>query len=196
LQAVNYSRGGKKVIWILVVVAALILLILVVQFNGLIALRQLVRNAWADVDVYLKRRAELIPNLVKAVKAYASHERSVLEAVTEARTTVSALKGPSADRAAAEGVLGTGMVRVLAIAEAYPELKASENFIDLQKQLSEAERHIASARQYYNAVVRDYNTKIEAFPSNIVATMGGFKPAEFFEVETPLERGAPSVTTE
>jgi LemA protein len=181
-------------VWLLVVVGALILFILIIQFNGLIALRQLVRNAWADVDVYLKRRAELIPNLVQAVKAYASHEKTVLEAVVEARSTAAALKGPTPDRAVAENALGNGLVRVLAIAEAYPQLKASENFIDLQKQLSEAERFIASARQYYNACVRDYNTKIEAFPSNVVASLGAFKPAEFFELDTVLERNAPGVS--
>ena len=181
-------------LWLLIAAAA-ILVILIAQYNALVGLRQLVKNAWADVDVYLKRRAELIPNLVTAVKAYAAHERTVLEAVTEARSTAQALQGPTKDRAAAENAVGTGLVHVLAIAEAYPELKASANFIDLQQQLSEAERHIASARQYYNACVRDYNTKIEAFPSNIVATMGAFKPAEFFEIETPSERVAPKVST-
>lgn len=182
-----------SLVWLLLLLGAGAVLWLIVQFNALIRLRQLVKNAWADVDVYLKRRAELIPNLVAAVKAYARHEQTVLEAVTEARAHALGLRGPTMDRAEAESALGAGLVRVLAIAEAYPELKASENFADLQRQLSETERHIASARQYYNACVRDYNTKIEAFPSNVVAMFGGFRHAQYFELEDGEQREAPKV---
>ncbi len=183
------------VLWPFVVIGAAILLIAILQFNSLVGLRQLVRNSWADVDVFLKRRAELVPNLVEAVKAYAAHERTVLEAVVEARARAATLAGSPARRAEAEGELAHGLVQVLAVAENYPELKASANFADLQRQLGEAERHIADARQYYNACVRDFNTKIESFPSNVVAAMGAFRQAEFFEAESPAEREAPVVRT-
>lgn len=167
--------------------------VLVVSYNQLVGLRQLVRNSWADVDVYLKRRAELIPNLVTAVKAYATHEQALLTSIAEARAQATALQGPSRERISAEGTLAAGVLRIVALAEAYPDLKASGNFQDLQKELSETERLIASARQYYNAVVRDYNIKIEAFPSNVVAGVGGFKQAEFFEVSSVGERSVPGV---
>jgi LemA protein len=145
------------------------------------------------VDVYLRRRADLIPNLVEAVKAYASHEKTVLEAVTEARAGAAILTNSPNERAAAEQRVGNSLVRVLAIAEDYPELKASTNFLDLQRELSETETKLASARQYYNACVRDYNVKIESFPSSLAATLGGFKHAEFFELTDPSEAEAPKV---
>lgn len=186
---------SSAALWILILVLAASVVLLIFQFNALIRLRQMVKNGWADVDVYLKRRAELIPNLVTAVKAYASHEKTVLEAVTEARSRVASVSDSPVVRADAESKLGTSLINVLAIAENYPELKASANFIDLQQQLSESERHIASARQYYNACVRDYNTKIELFPSNVVATIGGFRQAEYFELDSLSERDAPKVET-
>lgn len=187
--------NGAAVGPFLIVLIALVVLALVVMiaaYNGLVSLRQHVKGAWSDVDVNLKRRSELIPNLVEAVKAYASHEQRVLMAVTEARAHAAVATASLGHRAEAEQHLGQSLFRVLAVAENYPELKASANFSDLQKELSETERVIASARQYYNACVRDFNTKIEAFPSNIVASIGSFKQAEFFEVDTPSERNVPA----
>lgn len=181
------------IVWILVFIAAAVLGFWIASYNGLVKLRQLLRNSWADVDVYLKRRAELIPNLVTAVKAYASHEETVLSALAEARARATALPGPTLEHAAAETAVATGLVRVMMVAENYPDLKASGNFLELQKELADTERLIASARQYYNAVVRDFNTKIEAFPSSLVAGMMGLKHAEFFETESADERLAPSV---
>lgn len=180
-------------LYALAALAAIVFVAAIVTYNGLVRIRQMVRAAWSDVDVYLKRRAELIPNLVTAVKAYASHEQSVLTAVAEARAEAVKLSGPTAEHAEAESRLAGRLVNVLALAEAYPELKANENFAQLQKELSETERHIASARQYYNACVRDLNVKIEAFPSNILASIGGFKREEFFEIEEAAEREAPPV---
>jgi len=179
-------------LWIIALVIGVPVVTLIAQYNGLVRLRQLVKNSWADVDVYLKRRAELIPNLVESVKAYAKHEQTVLTAVTEARGRAAAARASLADRGEAESALGSSLVNVLMIAENYPELKASANFEDLQKQLADTEKSIASARQYYNACVRDFNSKIETFPSNIVAGMGAFQQAEFFMVDEASEREAPA----
>lgn len=187
-------QGSSSLVWVLVVVGAVVVFFFIAQYNGLVKLRQMVRNAWSDVDVYLKRRAELIPNLVTAVKAYASHEQAVLEALADARSRAAVMTGPTQDHALAESEVASGLVRVLAVAENYPDLKASGNFLDLQKEITETERLIASARQYYNACVRDFNTKIESFPSTIVAGMMGLKSAEFFETEGAAERMAPSVS--
>ncbi len=178
-----------------VVIAGLLLIWAIVLYNRLIAMRHLMRNAWADVDVYLKRRAELIPNVVASVKGYATHEQSLLESLAEARTQAMAYQGASADRASAESSVGARLFSVLALSESYPVLKSSENFLDLQQQLKDTEKLIASARQYYNACVRDYNTKVEAFPSNLIAGIGGFKHADYFELESALERDVPSVAT-
>lgn len=180
-------------IWTLVIVVGLLLGLLVWQYNGIVGLRQLTRNAWADVDVYLKRRAELIPNLVTAVKAYAAHESTALEKLSEARSKALAMRDPSGERALTETQVSQGVTRALALAEAYPELKASANFIQLQHELIDTEKLIANARQYYNACVRDFNTKIEAFPGNLVAPMTGARHMEFFEIEQPLERDAPQI---
>lgn len=180
-------------LWAVVVVAALLVTVLVVFYNRLVGMRQLVRNAWSDVDVYLKRRSDLIPNLVAGVQGYAAHERNTLEATTEARSAALSAGRDIAERAAAERRLASRIGEVLFLAEQYPELKAQSNFLDLQRSLADTEKLVASARQYYNACVRDYNTMLEAFPSNVVASIGGFKPAEFFEVDDSLERLAPSV---
>jgi LemA protein len=159
-------------------------------YNRLVKMRQLTRNAWSDVDVYLKRRADLIPNLVTSVKGYAQHEQTTLEDTIRARDT--ALQAASIGaRADAEQKVAGGVSRVLLLAENYPQLKASDNFLELQRALSDTEKMIASARQYYNACVRDYNILIEAFPTSIAAGMFGFKPAQFFEVDDLSEREAP-----
>lgn len=162
-------------------------------YNKLVRMRLLVRNSWSDVDVYLKRRSELIPNLVSSVKGYATHEQQTLDRTIQARN--SALTAPSLNqRASAEQDVTSGVSQVLMLAEAYPQLRANENFLELQRSLSETEKLIASARQYYNACVRDYNTLIEAFPSSIAAGIFGFKPAEFFEVDSLAERDAPALS--
>lgn len=175
---------------LLAIVLGAVLILVVWQYNKLVGLRQLGKNAWADVDVYLKRRAELIPNLVASVKGYAGYEQSTLEKVVEARSN--AMSAPSLpQRAAAEGDLSRGILNVFSLAEAYPDLKANQSFLGLQHELGESERKIADARQYYNAVVRDFNTMLETFPSGIFASMFGFKPMEFFEVDSLAERQAP-----
>jgi LemA protein len=172
---------------ILLIVLVLILIGIGVMYNKLVSLRNLARNAWSDVDVYLKKRAELIPNLVATVKGYSGYEASTLERVVAARSGAASLP----EKAAVEGTLSQGITRIFALAEAYPDLKANQSYLDLQHQLAEAEKGIADARQYYNAVVRDYNTATESFPSNIAASVLGFKPMEFFEVDSQSEREAP-----
>jgi len=177
----------------LIVAAALAALVgFIALYNSVIKMRQMTRNAWADVDVYLKRRADLIPNLVTAVKAYASHESTLFEAISTARSTAMGV-GSVAERGEAENRLAIQVGRALILAENYPELKSNTNFLNLQSQLSDTESKIASARQYYNACVRDLNIKIEAFPSSIAASVAGVKPAEFFEVTEYSEREAPSL---
>lgn len=179
--------------WIALFAAGVVLVAGIVLYNGIVSMRQMTRNAWSDVDVYLKRRAELIPNLVAAVKGYASHEQAVLEGLAEARSRAMQIHVPSSDKAAAEGIVGERLVRALALAEAYPDLKASDNFTQLQASLVDTEKQIASARQYFNACVRDLNIKIEAFPSSLVAGAMGVRPMEFFELDTLSERDAPRV---
>ena len=180
--------------WLVVIGLGALAVVFVVLYNGVVSMRQRTRNAWSDVEVYLKRRAELIPNLVAAVKGDAAHESTLYEAIATARSA--ALGSHSViERADAEGQLVSQVGRALILAERYPELKANENFLNLQHELSETETKIASARQYYNACVRDLNIKIEAFPSSLAASLAGVKPAEFFEVVEPNEREVPTVST-
>ena len=180
-------------ILIVLAVGVLIALAIVGLYNRLVKLRVTAQNAWSDIDVQLKRRADLVPNLVETVKGYAGHERSTLEAVTAARTRAVALQGAGpAERAEAEAAL-SGALRGLAVAvEAYPELHASGGFRDLQAQLAETEDHISSSRRYYNAVVRDLNTAVQTFPSNLLAGPMGFREREFFEASA-AERETPAV---
>lgn len=153
-------------------------------YNRLIRLRNTVKSSWSDIDVQCKKRYDLVPNLVETVKGYASHERTLFEKVTEARTT--AMRTSSlAEKAKAENMLTETLKALFAVAEAYPDLKASTNFLQLQSQLKELEDNIENARRYYNAVVRDYNILIESFPSNIIASSFNFKQEEFFELEAP-----------
>jgi LemA protein len=178
---------------IILAVLAAVVLYGVLTYNRLVGLRVRSQNAWSDIDVQLKRRADLVPNLVETVKGYASHESGTLQAVTDARAGVIAAQnaGP-ADRAAAEAKL-TGALRGLNIAvEAYPDLKAATGFRDLQSQLSQLEDSISSARRYYNAVVRDLNTAIMQVPANLVAGMMNLQPREFFEA-AEAERAVPQV---
>lgn len=162
-------------------------------YNGLVRLRVRGENAWADIDVQLKRRYDLIPNLVETVQGYASHERGTLEAVIEARNRAMSAQGPQ-EKAAAEGILTGTLKSLFALAEAYPQLRAVESFNQLQVTLNEIEEAVQSARRYYNAVVRDLNTKIQQFPSNVVANMFNFKEEEFFELTSEEEREVPKVS--
>ena len=162
-------------------------------YNGLVKLRNGAESAWSDIDVQLKRRYELIPNLVETVKGYAQHEQGTFTEVTNARSQAMQANGPEA-KAAAEGNLSRVLKSLFAVAEAYPELRANQNFLSLQEELSSLENAIQNARRYYNAVVRDLNTRCEAFPSNLVASGFGFRKKEYFELDAPEERTAPSVS--
>jgi LemA protein len=175
--------------------AVLLLAWFVGLFNSLVKLRQQCRESWSAIDTELRRRYDLIPNLVETVKGYARHEREVLEAVTEARSRAAASTGSPASQAADENVLVGAMRQMYAVAERYPDLKANQNFLKLQQELSNTEDRIQAARRFYNANVRDLNTKIEVFPSNIVASLFGFRREEFFEIEDTGVRAAPSVAT-
>jgi LemA protein len=163
------------------------------QYNGLVGLRNGSESAWSDIDVQLKRRYELIPNLVETVKGFATHERETFEEVTRARSSAMSAHGVE-QQASAEGNLSRALASLFAVAEAYPELKANENFLSLQTELSGLEDAIQNARRYYNAVVRDLNTRCEAFPSNLVANVFGFAKKEYFELDVPAERIAPKVS--
>jgi len=176
-------------------VIVLFSLVAIGVFNNLVGLRNLVKEAWAQIDVQLKRRHDLIPNLVETVRGYAAHERGTLEAVTKARNIAqSAAKSnaPPEVRAAAESELSSALARLLVVAEAYPELKANTNFLALQEELTGTENKISFARQYYNDTVMNYNNTIQMFPSNIIAGMGGFKCEEFFKIDE-ADRAVPVV---
>jgi LemA protein len=176
---------------IAVIILLATILYFVSMYNGLIQLRIRSHAAWADIDVQLKRRHDLIPNLVEAVKGYAAHERTTFERVTEARMRALTASGPAA-RAQAEGALSKALRGLFAVAENYPQLRATENFAQLQTQISEVEDQIQLARRYYNAVVRDLNIRIAQFPTNLVAAQFHFQPREFFETEG-AERESPQV---
>ncbi|HEY2934866.1 MAG TPA: LemA family protein [Acidobacteriota bacterium] len=180
--------------WILIVLAVLVLLV-IVAYNGLVRLRVQADNAWADIDVQLKRRHDLVPNLVETVKGYAGHERQTLEGVINARNRAMSAQGPEA-RAEAENALTQSLKSLFALAEAYPQLRAVESFNQLQASLSQIEDAIQNARRYYNAVVRDFNTRIAQFPANILAGLFGFQRREFFELAAPAEREVPKVSFE
>jgi LemA protein len=181
------------VIGVIVVIA---ILFYIGNYNGLVGLRNSVKNAWAQIDVQLKRRRDLIPNLVETVKGYMEHERGTLEAVTNARNLAQSISSSAnvADIAKAEGQLSGALARLLAVVENYPNLKANQNFLALQEELTSTENKISFSRQYYNDSVLKYNNKIQMFPSNIVASIGGFKISDFFEVTAPEEREAPKVS--
>jgi len=173
-----------------IVLVALVILIFFL-YNSLVRLKVAADSAWADIEVQLKRRYDLIPNLVETVKGYASHERETLDSVVTARSRAMSAQGP-AQKAGAENLLTGTLKSLFALAEAYPQLRAAENFGQLQHSLSDVEEDIQNARRYYNAVVRDLNTKIAMFPSNLIARSFGFRPRDFFEI-TDTERAVPSV---
>jgi LemA protein len=183
---------GRQMMPVLIVVAVLALSIVFI-YNGLVRLRVQCDNAWADIDVQLKRRYDLIPNLVETVKGYAAHERGTFEAVTQARNQAMSAQGPAA-KGQAEGMLTGALRQLFALSEAYPQLRAADNFAQLQATLGQIEDTLQNARRYYNAAVRDFNTRVEQFPSNMVAGMGNFKPREFFEISAPAEREVPHVS--
>jgi LemA protein len=182
------------VIWVIVIVAIIVVvaLLLVALYNRLVQQRNRVDNAWAQVEVQLKRRWDLIPNLVETVKGYAAHERETFEAVTQARARAQQAGNP-AEAAQAEGILGAALGRLLAVAEAYPELQADENFRQLQTELSETENRVAVSRQVYNDTVLTYNNTVQTFPGLVLAGPFGFSIREFFEVEEEAQRQPPVV---
>ena len=175
----------SSIITALIVVGVVLVLaigFIVATYNGLVTLRNRVEEAWSDITVQLKRRTDLIPNLVNSVKGYATHEKEVFEKVTEARSAIMDAKGVK-DTAEAENMLEGALKSLFAVAEAYPDLKANQNFMQLQQELVDTEDKIQASRRFYNGGVRDLNTKIQTFPANIVAGMFNFQAKEFFEVE-------------
>ena len=173
---------------IILIIVAVIVLWIILNYNRLIILRNRTKEAWSDIDVQLKRRYDLIPNLVETVKGYASHEREIFERVTRARTQAMGAKTMK-EREGAENMLSGTLKSLFAVAENYPDLKASTNFLELQRDVRDTEDKIQAARRFYNTNVRDLNTKIESFPANIIASMFSFKPMEFFEIEETAARG-------
>lgn len=166
----------------------------VIAYNGLVKARQMVREAWSGIDVQLKRRADLIPNLIETVKGFASHEKDTLREVTEMRTRAQAVPSDDvAGRAAAESMLSQALGRLFAVAEDYPDLKANQNFLELQDTLETVESEIQMSRRYYNGAVRNLNVKVESFPSNLVANTFNFQQAEYFEIDTKSDRDVPKV---
>ena len=182
-------------LWIVLGIVIILVFAFIGIYNGLIRLRNQVKNAWAQIDVQLKRRYDLIPNLVETVKGYKIHERETLEEVTKARNLAQKLseKGSVGARSQAESELSSALSRLLLVVENYPDLKANQNFLALQEELTSTENKISFSRQYYNDSVLRLNNQVQMFPSNIIASMTGFKAEEFFEVEAPAEREAPKV---
>ena len=184
-------------LWILLGIVALIAIAVVASYNRFVRQRNLVQESWRQVDVELNRRHDLIPNLVETVKGYATQERTVLQSVTEARTaavqTLQAQNAGVAAQAQAENTLGRALNGLFAVAENYPDLKSSQNFLALQQQLAETEDRIAAGRRFYNGNVRALNTRVEAFPSSVIAGMFGFTKADYFEVDDPAVRAPVAV---
>jgi LemA protein len=179
--------------WIWIVLGILVLAGVgaVVSYNRFISQKNLVKDAWANIDTELRRRYDLIPNLVETVRGYATHEKEVFENVTKARAMATSATGSPAEQAAAEGPLIAALRQLLAVAEAYPDLKANQNFLALQAELSNTEDRLQTARRFYNANVRDFNRRVKQFPSVLIASMFGFKEEEFFEVEEAIREGGP-----
>jgi LemA protein len=172
--------------WILIIIVVVIILWLVLAYNGLVRTRNRAQEAWSDIDVQLKRRYDLIPNLVESVKGYAGHEKTVFEDVTKARSQ--AMQATGAAKAGAENALSGTLKSLFAVAENYPDLKANQNFLSLQNELTDTEDKIQAARRFYNGMVRDLNTKIQAFPTNLMASSLGFKSMDFFGDLTDAEK--------
>ncbi len=173
--------------WIIIVLGTVVILWPIAIYNGLVKLRNRTDEAWSDIDVQLKRRYNLIPNLIETVKGYAKHERELFEKVTKARTAAMGAQDPS-ERAEKENILSGTLKSLFAVSENYPDLKANQNFLELQRELTDTENKIQAARRFYNGNVRDINIKIEQFPNNLIAGALGFKKRDFFEVEGEVER--------
>ncbi len=180
------------ILWILLAVIVVVAAWLIFTYNGLVTLKNRVDEAWSDIDVQLKRRYDLIPNLVATVKGYATHEAGTLEKVISARSNAMAAQGPH-DKAVAENMLTNTLKSIFALSEAYPDLKANQNFLKLQDELSDTENKVQASRRFYNGNVRDFNTKLQVFPTNMIAGVLGFVKREFFEVDSKEEREAPQV---
>ncbi len=176
------------------IIAFIVLVILIIipagyvigQYNGLIALSNHIKESWADIDTELKRRYDLIPNLVETVKGYAAHEKATLDSVIQLRNQAAANNGSVAEQSTSEQALVAGVHKLMAVVEAYPDLKANENFLELQRELTNTEDRIQASRRFYNANVRDYRVKSQSFPSNLVASMFSFPPVDYFEVEAAV----------
>jgi LemA protein len=175
------------ILWIVVALIAVVVFWMIAIYNGLIKLKNRTNEAWSDIDVQLKRRYDLIPNLIETVKGYAQHERELFEKVTQARTAAMGAQNAT-EKAQTENVLTGALKSLFAVAENYPDLKANQNFLELQRELSDTENKIQAARRFYNGNVRDFNIKIEKFPENLVASMLGFKKKDFFEIQEQVER--------
>lgn len=175
-------------------IVVLVGLYVIMIYNGLVKSRQMAEEAWSGIDVQLKRRADLIPNLIETVKGYAAHEKGTFEEVVKLRNQAQAVPaGDVAGRAQAEGLLGQALGKVFALAEAYPELKANQNFSELQASLEGIESEIQMSRRYYNGAARDLNVKVESFPNNLIAGQFGFAKREYFEIDNPADRAVPTV---
>jgi LemA protein len=182
------------VLWIVLGVLVLVAILGVVSYNRFVSQKQLIKDAWANIDTELRRRYDLIPNLVETVRGYAGHERAVFENVTKARAAATAATGTPASQAAAEGPLVAALRQLLAVAENYPDLKANQNFLALQSELANTEDRLQTARRFYNANVRQYNERVQQFPSTIIARTFHFEQEEYFEIEEALrEAGPPQV---
>ncbi len=181
-----------NIVWIILIVVTLIIFWLVATYNILIKLRQRTKEAFADIEVQLKRRHNLIPNLVNTVKGYAKHEKGLFESVTRARSAAMSAQG-TLEQAQAENMLSQTLKSLFAVAENYPKLAASTNFLQLQDELSDTENKIQAARRFYNGQVRDFNTKQETFPTNLIAGWFSFKKSDYFEIELETERAVPEV---
>jgi LemA protein len=192
-----FSWNNKTMTIGIIILAAIVGLggFLVTTYNGLIKLRNRVKEAWSDIDVQLKRRYDLIPNLIETVKGYAKHESETFEKVVKARSAAMSAQsgGTPEEQAVAENMLSSTLKSIFALSEAYPDLKANQNFLELQRELTDTEDKIQASRRFYNGNVRDFNTKIEVFPTNLVAGMLSFKKYDFFEVKTEAERESVNV---
>ena len=182
-------------LWVILAIIVLIALGTVVSYNRFVSQRNLIRDAWANIDTELRRRYDLIPNLVETVKGYAAHEREVFEEVARTRSAAAGATGTPAEQAAAEGPFMAALGRLFAVAENYPELKANQNFLALQQELSNTEDRIQTSRRFYNSNVRDFNRRVQSFPSMFIARTFGFHEAEFFEIPDSIrEAGPPQVS--
>jgi LemA protein len=187
-------RGEGMIGWIVVVVILAIVGYFVMAYNNLVSNRQLTQEGWSGIDVQLKRRADLIPNMLETVKGYMSHERETLQAVTNARAAAQAASGGTPEqRAQAEGQLSSALGRLIAVAEAYPDLKANTTFLEFQAALQKTEDELQLARRYYNGTARNLNTAVQSFPSSIVASIFHFATVQYFEIDNPADRALPQV---